>query len=100
MNEKVDVLIYRRRLTIEMEGLTPMEILALAGEVTAKMEQVAAQDKKLADSSKIATLAALDLAADLMRLRDKTDTETRTVEHKLESMSLALSDALSAAKLR
>jgi len=98
MNETVDVEIFKRRLSVEMEGFTPMEILELANQVGEKMTFVSSQNKMIADTSKIATLAALHFAADLWRLKDKTDTEIRTLESKIEELSAVLQTALAAAK--
>ena len=100
MNEKVDIEIFKRRLTIELEGFTPMEITALADQVTVKMREIQAHNEKMADTSKIATLAALLFAADLWRLREKADTEERVMDNTIEKLSLVLQSALSAAKAK
>lgn len=100
MNDKVDIEIFKRRLTVELEGFTPMEITMLADKVTQKMKEVSAQNEKIADTSKLATLAALLFAADLWRLEEKADTETRVLDHKVEELSLALQNALAAAKAK
>ena len=98
MNEKVDIEVFKRRLTVEIEGFTPMEIGALAQEVTDKMREVAASNEKIADTSKIATLAALLFAAELWRLREKVDTENRVLDNKVEKLTLTLQNSLAAAK--
>lgn len=100
MNEKVDIEIFRRKLTVEMEGFTPMEISALAHLVTEKMGEISRQNEKIADTSKIATLAALLFAAELSRLKDAVDTETRVLDNKVEELTLALQNALHSAKTR
>ena len=98
MNDPVEVEIFKRRLSVEMEDFTPMEILDFANQVGEKMAMVSAQNKTVADTSKIATLAALHFAADLWRLKDKTDTEIRTLENKIEDLTAVLEAALAAAK--
>ena len=65
----VDVEIFRRKLTVSMEELSPDEILKLADEVNDRMTRVAEENPKIADSSKIALLAALDFASEMHRLR-------------------------------
>jgi cell division protein ZapA (FtsZ GTPase activity inhibitor) len=97
MNEKVEITVFRRNLTIEMEGFAPMEIAALAQRVDEKMQDIANQNPKIADSSKLAILTALDFAAQLYQMSQKLDTEQRAAEHKLEELTLALQSSLAAA---
>ena len=97
MNEKVDVEIFKRRLTLEMEGLTPLEISQLASQVSAKMAEVASRHKSIADSSKLAILTALEFAAELSRAQAANDTSRRVIEHKVDEIADALKAALSAA---
>src|SRR6202034_726743 len=65
VNEKVEVQIGTRRLTVEIEDLTPIEINALAQKVSERMTELQQQNNKVADTSKIALLVALSFAADL-----------------------------------
>jgi cell division protein ZapA (FtsZ GTPase activity inhibitor) len=73
MNEKVEVQIGTRRFTVEIEELTPIEIVALAQKVSERMAEVRENNKETADSSKLALIVALSFAADL-------DKETRAHE--------------------
>lgn len=97
MNEKVDIEIFRRRLTVEMEGLTPMEISALAQKVDERMREISDQNNKIADSSKLAILAALHFAAELQAAKDSQSTHNAALERRVEEMNLALRTALAAA---
>ena len=97
MNEKVDIEIFRRKLTVEMEGMTPIEINSLAQRVSEKMTEIAEHNNKIADSSKLAILTALAFAAELSKVRENVDTERLVLERKLEELGLALQTALSAA---
>lgn len=97
MNEKVDIEIFRRKLTVEMENLTPMEIASLARTVDEKMREISEHNPKIADSSKLATLAALAFAADLAKAKDARDTERLVIERKVDELNLALQTALAAA---
>ena len=97
MNDKVDVEIFRRRLTIEMEGLTPIEINSLAQKVDEKIKEISGQNDKVADSSKLAILTALAYAADLERERTAHETQRLFLERKIDDLSHALESALSAA---
>ncbi len=94
MNEKVDIEVYRRKLTVEMEGMTPIEINAIAQQVNEKMEQIANGPMRVVDSSKLAIYAALEFAAELARMKEAADTHRRVLEHKVDEMTVALSSAL------
>lgn len=98
MNDKVDIEIFRRKLTVEIEGMTPIEINAVAQKVAEKMQEMADQNAKIADSSKLAILAALDIAIEHEKLKEGQDTQNRAVEHKLEELIVTLQSALSAAQ--
>lgn len=96
MNEKVDIEIFKRRLSVEIEGVTPLEISTLAKQVSDKMAEIAAQNKTIADSSKLAIMTALHFAAELSKARDAQDTGRRVIEHKVEQVTDALKAALAA----
>ena len=72
ISDKVDVEIYGRKLTIEMEGLNQLEINSLAQLVDQRMRQIA-EEQKIVDSSKLAILTALEVAAELQRLKSKME---------------------------
>jgi len=97
VNDKVDVEIFRRRLTVEIEGLTPIEISSLAQKVDEKIREISEQNEKIADSSKLAVLAALAYAAELAREKEGRETERLFFEKKIEELSRTLESALSAA---
>jgi cell division protein ZapA (FtsZ GTPase activity inhibitor) len=93
MNEEVEIEIQRRRLKVEIEGLTEMEIHALARQVDDKMTQIAAESK-IADSSKLAILTALTLAADLEKLSQLRETDRRIIQNKTDNLALVLKKGL------
>lgn len=93
MNEKVDIQIGTRRLTIEIEGLTPIEINALAQRVSERLAEVQS-NSKMADTSKIALLVALSYAAELDKERSAHDLTKRLLENKAEALSESLRDSL------
>ncbi|MFA6091330.1 MAG: cell division protein ZapA [Elusimicrobiota bacterium] len=93
INEKVDVEVYGRKLRLEIEGLTQLEILGLAQQVTDKMKELERQTKTV-DSSKLAILTAIEFAADLQKLRSQTETFSRSEEKNVESMIVSLQSAL------
>ena len=94
MNEKVEVQIVARRLVVEMEDLTPIEINALAQRVSERLAELQSQNKAVADTSKLALLTALAFAADLERERAGAETLRRLVENRVDALSQPLRDAL------
>ena len=96
MNEKVEVQIGTRRLVVEMEGLTPIEINALAQKVSERVGELQSQNNKVADTSKIALLVALSFAAELDKERSAHDLTRRLLENKAESLSQSLRESLQA----
>lgn len=95
MNEKVDIQVFRRRLTVEMEGLTPLEIKALATQVEDRMTEISRQNSGLADSSVLAILTSMFFAADLEKMQGARQTEQMALEKKVEELTTALRAALS-----
>lgn len=98
MNEKVEVQFGTRRLTVEMEGLTPIEINMLAQKVSERMADLQGQNKTVADTSKIALLVALSFAADLDKELRAHETTKRMLENTAERISQSLRDSLAAGK--
>ncbi|MDD5303997.1 MAG: cell division protein ZapA [Elusimicrobia bacterium] len=96
MNEKVEVQIGTRRLVVEMEGWTPIEINALAQKVSERVVEMQKHNANVADTSKIALLVALSFAAELNRERAGHDTTRRILENKAETMSHSLRESLQA----
>jgi len=90
MNEKVDIQIGTRRLTVEMEGLIPLEIKALAQKVSERVLEMQNSNANVADTSKIALLVALSYAAELDKERSAHDLTKRMLENKAESLSESL----------
>jgi cell division protein ZapA (FtsZ GTPase activity inhibitor) len=81
-------------MTVEMEGLTPLQIMELARQVDEKISEMQRHNEKIADTSKLAILAALDFCTQLHQLKDASATERNAVENKLNEFSLALKSAL------
>jgi cell division protein ZapA (FtsZ GTPase activity inhibitor) len=94
MNEKVEVQIGTRRLVVEMEGWTPIEINALAQKVSERVVQMQSHNTNVADTSKIALLVALSFAAELDKERQAHDLTRRLLENKADSLSESLRDSL------
>ena len=96
MNEKVEVQIGNRRLLVEIEGLTPIEINALAQKVSERVLELQNQHSKIADTSKIALLLALSFAAELDKERSAHDVTKRLIENKADSLAQSLRESLQA----
>lgn len=98
MNEKVEIQIGNRRLIVEIEGLTPMEISGLAQKVTDRLTELQGAHRNVADTSKIALLAALSFAAELDKEQRAHETTRRMAENTAERMTQSLRDSLEAGK--
>ncbi len=98
MNEKVEIQIGNRRLVVEIEGLTPMEISGLAQRVTDRLTELQGAHKNVADTSKIALLVALSFAADLDKEVRAHETTRRLLENKAEQLTQSLRESLEAGK--
>ena len=96
MNEKVEVQIGTRRLIVEIEGLTPIEINGLAQRVSERMTEMQQQNSKVADTSKIALIVALSFAADLDKETRAHETTKRMLENTTERISQSLRESLEA----
>src|SRR3569832_2245019 len=96
MNEKVAVQFGTRRLVVEMESLTPIEINALAQNVTERMNELQQQNNKVADTSKIVLLVALSFAADLDKEVRAHETTRRMLETAAERLTQSLRASLAA----
>ena len=97
MNEKVTIEVFRRKLPVELDGLGELEVVAIARDVTEKMESIQ-ENTKIVDSSKIAILAALEFAADLARLKEAHENAKRVAENSILRITQTLKTALPAAE--
>lgn len=97
MNEKIDIEVRKRKLTVEMEGFTPLQIVEFARDVEDRMAEL---EKKLeiVDTQKLGILVAMYFASEVRRLKEAQDTDARVVEHKLEEMTLSLQSALAVSR--
>ncbi|MDD5657808.1 MAG: cell division protein ZapA [Elusimicrobia bacterium] len=96
MNEKVEVEIARRRLLVEIEGLTPFEINGVARSVNEKYEEIQAAYPKVADTSKLAIYTALYLAVELYKLQQAEKLNRNVVENGLDGVAKVLQQSLAA----
>ncbi len=93
INEKVDIEIRRYKLTVEMEGLTQLEVNSLAQAVSEKMLEIE-RDSNIVDTYKLALLAALEFAAEINRLKSQHENQRLMDERKLDEVVVGLQNAL------
>ena len=96
MNDKVDVEIANRRLTVEVEGLMPMEIAGIAKKVNDKYEEVQHIYPKVVDTQRLAVYAALHMAIDLYKLQQTDSTNRKALENTLDHIEKTLQQTLAA----
>lgn len=94
LNEKVDIEIRRYKLTVEMEGLTQLEVHSLARIVSEKMAEIE-RDSNVVDTYKLAMLTALELAAEIDRLKSQHENQRLMEDRKVDEMIVALQNATS-----
>ena len=97
MNEKVPVEIARRRLEVEIEGLTPIEINHIANMVNEKLEDAQRLNPRMADTSKLAIHALLYMGAELYKLQQADSTSHKALENTLDHIGKTLQQTLAAA---
>ena len=85
IGEKIPIQIYGRNFDIDVEGITPLEANALANYVTEKMKEIESQTK-IVDTSKLAMLAALNIADELFRIKRQKENTSDISERKIEEM--------------
>ena len=93
INDKVDVEIRRYKLTLEMEGLTPIEVNSLAQMVEEKMKEIE-RDSDVVDSYKLALMTALVFAGEVSRLKTQQENQRNLEERKLDEMIVTLQNGL------
>ena len=97
MNEKINIEVRKRKLTVEMDGYTPLQIVGFAQEVEDRMIELE-EKLQIYDTQKLGILIAMDYAAEISRLKEAQDTDARVVEHKLQEMTLSLQTALAVSR--
>ncbi len=93
LGEKLTVEILGRQYEIDAEGLTPIEASFLAQFVSDRMQEIQ-KESGIVDSSKLAVLAALNLADELWRLKRKSDHTSQQLERRFSDMIRFLEETL------
>ena len=93
INEKIEIDVAGRKLTVEIEGITQLEMTSLAQRLTDKMAEIS-KESDIVDSSKLAILAALEFLAENSRINTQQDAVRRAEEKALEQIAVTLHNAL------
>jgi len=91
--EKIRIQIYGREYEMDASALTPLEATALAKYVSDKMHEIARQTN-VVDTSKLAVLAALNIADELFEVHERKDMDLGTFQKKIDELSSLLTTAL------
>ncbi|MFH2204690.1 MAG: cell division protein ZapA [Elusimicrobiota bacterium] len=89
LNDKIEIEIYNRKFTVEMEGLSPLEVGAIARLVDERMREIA-KESKIVDSSKLAILTAMEIAAEYQKLKSRMEDFDKIEGDKVASMIIDL----------
>lgn len=93
-NRKFDVEIYDQRYSVVLnDSVTEAEVRRLADEVDTKMRQIS-DSTGIADSLKVAILAALHMAHERQEMKQRTDKAESALNSKTREWSRALDQVL------
>jgi cell division protein ZapA (FtsZ GTPase activity inhibitor) len=87
------VVIKGRPLTISVDGLGPLEISTIAGQVEKKINEIE-EATKVPDNSKLALMAAFWFATELYNLRQKSENSNEADSRKIEELAGKLESVL------
>ncbi|MDH5174400.1 MAG: cell division protein ZapA [Elusimicrobiota bacterium] len=90
---KIPVKIYNREFIIEGGNWDPLYISALAKYVDEQMNRIA-NTSNIVDTSRVAVLAALNIADELFRLRESKDTSGQEISKRSDELVKLLDQAL------
>lgn len=91
--EKIRIQIYGREYEVDAGALTQLEASSLAKFVSDKMSEIARQTN-IVDTSKLAVLAALNIADELFNLRERKDTDSSHFQKRADELLSLLDQAL------
>jgi len=93
LNEKAEIEVYGRKLTVQLEGLTLLEINALAQQLTERMDK-AFRESDIADSHKLAIVAALQILDETNRVKAQQEVVKNAEDRVLDQMISSLESVL------
>ncbi|MFB0527643.1 MAG: cell division protein ZapA [bacterium] len=91
--DKIPVRIYNREFVIEGGNWDPLYVSALAKYVDEQMNRIA-NTSNIVDTSRVAVLAALNIADELFRLRESKDTGGQEISKRSDELIRLLDQAL------
>jgi len=91
--DKIPIKIYNREFVIEGADWDPLYVSALAKYVDEQMNKIA-NTSHIVDTSRVAILAALNIADELFRLRESKDYSGQEISKKSEELIKLLDEAL------
>ena len=92
-DKETQVKIKGRVLTLAVDGLGPLEISAIAGQVESKMNDIE-EATNIPDNSKLALMAAFHFATELYNLKQKAEDSGEADSKKIDELSSRLENAL------
>ena len=97
MNERVDVEIGRRRLSLDIEGLLPIEITGIAEMVNEKLKEVERKYPQVVDTYKLNIYALIELAAELYKREQAESMNKKVLENSINRIEESLAKSLAVA---
>ena len=91
--DKIPVKIYNREFVIDGGNWDPLYVSALAKYVDEQMNKIA-NTSNIVDTSRVAVLAALNIADELFRLRESKDTSGQEISKRSDELIKLLDQAL------
>ena len=92
-NNEALIKIRGRSIAMAVDGLTELEIGNIADQVEKKMAEIE-EKTNIADTSKLAVMAALEFAAKLYNLKQKSENTTEADSRKIEDLVAKLESAM------
>ena len=90
---ETQVKIKGRMLSLSVDGLGPLEISTIAGQVEKKIDAIE-EKTQIPDNSKLALLAAFEFATELYNLKQKSANTTEADSRKIEDLVTKLESAM------
>jgi len=91
--KETQVKIKGRVLTLSVDGLGPLEISAIAGQVEKKINEIE-EATQIPDNSKLALMAAFGFATELYNLKQRSEDSSEADSRKIEELVGKLENAL------
>ena len=92
-NNEFVVKIRGRVIAMSVDGMTELEITAIAEQVEKKMAAIEELTNTV-DTSKLAVMAAMEFAIELHNLKQKSETTTEADSRKIEDLVTKLESAM------